>query len=208
VPILGFGLSVVSVSLIAVAIDGHAIEGRLYAEDPAFLPQTGTVIDWRPAGGAGVRIDHGLALGQVGSSFYDPLLAKVIAHGAASSRAAVSSPRSRTLCCSGSRPTAASSSRCSSIRPFEAGPGGDAEVVDRLGPARKIAQIGAVIGREFSYELSRALTALTDTRLAAALDQLVPSELVSRRGMPQMASYVFKHALVQEASRTITEPVR
>jgi class 3 adenylate cyclase/predicted ATPase len=104
----------------------------------------------------------------------------------------------------------------------EAGPGGDAEVVaaipsaadaipatlhaslaarlDRLGPAREIAQIGAVIGRDFSYELLRALTALTDTRLAAALDQLVASELVSRRGMPPMASYVFKHALVQEAA--------
>jgi len=67
-----------------VAIDGHAIEARLYAEDPfnAFLPQTGTVIDWRPATGAGVRIDHGLAPGQRVSSFYDPLLAKVIAHGA------------------------------------------------------------------------------------------------------------------------------
>ena len=66
-----------------VAIDGHAIEARLYAEDPfnAFLPQTGTVIDWRPATGAGVRIDHGLAPGQRVSSFYDPLLAKVIAHG-------------------------------------------------------------------------------------------------------------------------------
>jgi len=63
-------------------IDGHAIEARLYAEDPAFLPQTGTVIDWRPATGAGVRIDHGLAPGQVVNSFYDPLLAKVIAHGA------------------------------------------------------------------------------------------------------------------------------
>ena len=65
-----------------VAIDGHAIEARLYAEDPGFLPQTGTVIDWRPATGAGVRIDHGLAPGQRVTRFYDPLLAKVIAHGA------------------------------------------------------------------------------------------------------------------------------
>jgi geranyl-CoA carboxylase alpha subunit len=67
-----------------LTIDGHAIEARLYAEDPvnAFLPQTGTVIDWRPATGAGVRIDHGLAPGQRVTSFYDPLLAKVIAHGA------------------------------------------------------------------------------------------------------------------------------
>ena len=55
--------------------------------------------------------------------------------------------------------------------------------LDRLGPAKEIAQIGAVIGRDFSYELLRALTALTETRLAAALDQLVASELVLRRGV-------------------------
>jgi len=63
---------------------GHAIEARLYAEDPyqGFLPQSGTLIDWRPATGKGVRIDHGLAPGQVVSPFYDPMLAKVIAHGA------------------------------------------------------------------------------------------------------------------------------
>jgi geranyl-CoA carboxylase alpha subunit len=67
-----------------LSIDGHAIEARLYAEDPVngFLPQTGTVIDWRPATGAGVRIDHGLTPGQQVTQFYDPLLAKVIAHGA------------------------------------------------------------------------------------------------------------------------------
>jgi geranyl-CoA carboxylase alpha subunit len=62
---------------------GHAIEARLYAEDPSqnFLPQGGTLIDWRPASGAGIRIDHGLAAGQSVSEFYDPMLAKVIAHG-------------------------------------------------------------------------------------------------------------------------------
>ena len=67
-----------------VRFSGHAIEARLYAEDPHknFLPQTGTLIDWRPASGTGVRIDHGLAPGQSVSPFYDPMLAKVIAHGA------------------------------------------------------------------------------------------------------------------------------
>ena len=67
-----------------VRFSGHAIEARLYAEDPHknFLPQTGTLIDWRPASGAGVRIDHGLTPGQSVSPFYDPMLAKVIAHGA------------------------------------------------------------------------------------------------------------------------------
>ena len=66
-----------------VAITGHAIEARLYAEDPAgdFLPQTGTVWTWRPATGEGVRIDHGLRAGAPVSPFYDPMLAKVIAWG-------------------------------------------------------------------------------------------------------------------------------
>jgi geranyl-CoA carboxylase alpha subunit len=66
-----------------VRFDGHAIEARLYAEDPYrnFLPQSGMLIDWRPAAGQGVRIDDGLAPGQRVSPFYDPMLAKVIAHG-------------------------------------------------------------------------------------------------------------------------------
>jgi geranyl-CoA carboxylase alpha subunit len=66
-----------------VQFRGHAIEARLYAEDPYadFLPQSGNVIDWRPATGEGVRIDHSLARGQTVTPFYDPLLAKVIASG-------------------------------------------------------------------------------------------------------------------------------
>ena len=47
-----------------------------------FLPQSGTLIDWRPASGADVRVDHGLASGQRVTPFYDPMLAKVVAHGA------------------------------------------------------------------------------------------------------------------------------
>ncbi|UZE10231.1 acetyl/propionyl/methylcrotonyl-CoA carboxylase subunit alpha [Pseudomonas sp. B21-053] len=67
-----------------VQLDGHAIEVRLYAEDPAqgFLPQTGRIGAWEPALQSGVRIDHGLLEGQHVSPFYDPLLGKLIAHGA------------------------------------------------------------------------------------------------------------------------------
>ncbi|MCA9662919.1 MAG: carbamoyl-phosphate synthase subunit L, partial [Myxococcales bacterium] len=67
-----------------VALKGSAIEVRLYAEDPSagFLPQAGPVIAWRPASGAGVRVDHGLAEGQAITPYYDPMVAKVIAHGA------------------------------------------------------------------------------------------------------------------------------
>ncbi|WLH50364.1 acetyl/propionyl/methylcrotonyl-CoA carboxylase subunit alpha [Pseudomonas tolaasii] len=65
-----------------VTLSGHAMEVRLYAEDPAqgFLPQTGDVLHWEPA--PGVRIDHGLCEGQRISPFYDPMLGKIIAHGA------------------------------------------------------------------------------------------------------------------------------
>ena len=64
---------------------GHAVEARLYAEDPYehFAPQTGRIAHWRPARAsrAGVRIDDGIAEGGVVSPFYDAMLAKVIVHG-------------------------------------------------------------------------------------------------------------------------------
>lgn len=65
-----------------VQLNGHAMEVRLYAEDPAqdFLPQTGRISAWQPA--HGTRIDHGLLEGQSVSPFYDPMLGKLIAHGA------------------------------------------------------------------------------------------------------------------------------
>ncbi|WP_438868764.1 acetyl/propionyl/methylcrotonyl-CoA carboxylase subunit alpha [Pseudomonas sp. L1(2025)] len=65
-----------------LTLTGHAMEVRLYAEDPAqgFLPQTGDVLRWEPAGG--VRIDHGVLEGQRISPFYDAMLGKIIAHGA------------------------------------------------------------------------------------------------------------------------------
>ncbi|QOU03531.1 acetyl/propionyl/methylcrotonyl-CoA carboxylase subunit alpha [Pseudomonas fluorescens] len=65
-----------------VTLSGHAMEVRLYAEDPAqgFLPQTGEVLRWEPT--PGIRIDHGLCTGEKISPFYDPMLGKLIAHGA------------------------------------------------------------------------------------------------------------------------------
>jgi acetyl-CoA carboxylase biotin carboxylase subunit len=63
---------------------GHAVEARVYAEDPAqgFLPATGEVALWREPAGAGVRVDAGIRTGDAVSSHYDPLLAKIIAYGA------------------------------------------------------------------------------------------------------------------------------
>ena len=67
-----------------IALRGHAIEARLYAEDPSsgFMPRTGRILAWRPGAGGGVRVDHGLCDGTEVSPFYDPMLAKIIAFGA------------------------------------------------------------------------------------------------------------------------------
>jgi class 3 adenylate cyclase/predicted ATPase len=72
--------------------------------------------------------------------------------------------------------------------------------LDRLGPAKQIAQFGAAIGRQFSHELVAAVAQLPEVQLGEALDQLVGSELVFQRGLPPHADYVFKHALVQDAA--------
>jgi predicted ATPase len=72
--------------------------------------------------------------------------------------------------------------------------------LDRLAPAREVAQVAAAIGREFSHELLAIAAALPESELQAALDDLVGSGLVFRRGTPPQATYSFKHALVQDAA--------
>jgi class 3 adenylate cyclase/predicted ATPase len=72
--------------------------------------------------------------------------------------------------------------------------------LDRLGPAKAIAQIGAAIGREFSHALLAFVARLPDQELAAALDRLLQSGLMSRQGEPPDSTYLFKHALVQDAA--------
>jgi predicted ATPase len=74
--------------------------------------------------------------------------------------------------------------------------------LDRLASVRLVAQIGAAIGREFSYELLRGVSRLPEDELQAALARLVASELVFQRGRPPDAVYAFKHALVQDAAHS------
>jgi predicted ATPase len=74
--------------------------------------------------------------------------------------------------------------------------------LDRLSSVRRVAQIGAVIGREFSYLLVRAVSLLPEDALQNALGELVVSELVFQRGTPPDAVYIFKHALVQDAAQS------
>src|SRR5215471_5970447 len=72
--------------------------------------------------------------------------------------------------------------------------------LDRLASVRLVAQIGAAIGREFSYQLLHAVSRLPNDELRAALARLVASELVFQRGRPPEAVYSFKHALVQDVA--------
>jgi class 3 adenylate cyclase/predicted ATPase len=72
--------------------------------------------------------------------------------------------------------------------------------LDRLAAVKEVAQVGALIGREFSHELLAAVAPISANRLEDALKQLVSSGLVFRRGKPPEASYTFKHTLVQEAA--------
>jgi len=72
--------------------------------------------------------------------------------------------------------------------------------LDRLGPAREVAQIGSVIGRDFSYALLRAVAGMDDVPLQAALDRLADADLILVQGLPPDAEYRFKHALFQDAA--------
>ncbi|SAL14012.1 guanylate cyclase [Caballeronia peredens] len=72
--------------------------------------------------------------------------------------------------------------------------------LDRLGQAKELAQIGAAIGREFPYDLLAAVATLSGSELIAGVNQLAKSGLIFARGVPPEASYLFKHALLQDAA--------
>ena len=72
--------------------------------------------------------------------------------------------------------------------------------LDRLGSAKEVAQIGAAIGREFSHALLAAVARKPEAELQSALDRLIAAGLLFRQGVPPHATYLFKHALVQDAA--------
>ena len=72
--------------------------------------------------------------------------------------------------------------------------------LDRLGPAKEVAQVGVAIGREFSHALLAVVTRKPEIELGAALDRLIGAGLLFRQGVPPHAAYLFKHALVQDAA--------
>jgi predicted ATPase len=72
--------------------------------------------------------------------------------------------------------------------------------LDRLGVAKEVAQLGTVLGRTFSYELLQAVAPFDATTLQRALAQLVKAGLLLQRGLPPQVTYIFKHALIQQAA--------
>jgi predicted ATPase len=72
--------------------------------------------------------------------------------------------------------------------------------LDRLGPAREVARVGAVIGRGFSYGLLRMLAGIEDAALRLALEQLADADILLVQGLPPDSDYRFKHALIQNAA--------
>lgn len=72
--------------------------------------------------------------------------------------------------------------------------------LDRLATVKEVAQLGATLGRLFSYELLRAVSSLDERALQGALQRLEEAELLYQRGVPPEATYLFKHALIQETA--------
>ena len=72
--------------------------------------------------------------------------------------------------------------------------------LDRLGSIKEVAQLGAVVGREFSYELLQAVSSIDEANLQRALDKLVESEILHQRGVLPQAQYFFRHALIHDAA--------
>src|SRR5206468_8592907 len=72
--------------------------------------------------------------------------------------------------------------------------------LDQLGSAKAVSQLGATLGREFTYELLRAVAPMDELELWRGLVQLVQAEVLYQRGALPQATYLFKHALIQEAA--------
>ncbi len=75
--------------------------------------------------------------------------------------------------------------------------------LDRLVTAKAVAQYAAVIGRQFSYALLQAVSQLDEATLQRELGRLVEAEIVYQRGVPPQATYIFKHALIQDAAYAV-----
>ena len=72
--------------------------------------------------------------------------------------------------------------------------------LDRLARAKVVAQLGAMLGRDFTYEVLQAVSPLDELALWRGLAQLVQTEVLYQRGVPPQATYLFKHVLIQDTA--------
>ena len=175
-----------------VTLTGHAIEARLYAEDPAhdFLPATGTVALWAPAAIPGVRYDGGVEAGSVIGVHYDPLLAKVIAHAPTRAEAVTKLERALTLL--GVGPIVTNREFLLAVLAHPAFGAGELHThfieqhlpsdarTTRPDPARR--ETHAIVAALYEHEARR--------RLGGPLPASIPSGWRNNRWRPQDAAYI------------------
>ncbi len=151
-----------------VRIDGHAVEARLYAEDPerGFLPSTGTLAALELPAGEGVRVDAGVTAGSVVSPYYDPMIAKVIAHGADRTEAL-----DRLAKALGATVVAGPRSNAAFLRALALHPEFRAGRFDTGFIDRHLAELTAVDARAEAGAVARAVEALLGRDTAPASDQ-------------------------------------
>ncbi|MGD9989723.1 biotin carboxylase N-terminal domain-containing protein [Pseudonocardia sp.] len=181
------------------SIDGHAIEVRLYAEDVAagFLPATGTLHSFTIPSGDGIRVDTGFVDGSVVSPHYDPMLAKVIAHGPTRTDAA----RALARALAGARIHGVTTNRDLLVgilreEEFLAG-GTDTGYLTRHDPAA----LGAPAGGFARHAAAAALAAQAANRASARVLATVPSGWRNVGGEPQRATYTVGDGEVHVAYR-------
>jgi propionyl-CoA carboxylase alpha chain len=177
---------------------GHAIEARLYAEDPVndFLPVTGTVGEFEFPARDGLRIDSGVEAGSVISTFYDPLMAKVIAHAPSRDAAAAllaSALRSAKI-------HGLTTNRALLVRALEHPEFRSAQTDTNFLVRNSPAELGAPLLDAFEEELAAAAAAIADQaeeRSATDVLSTIPSGWRNSRSQPQRRSYQGSHGVHQ-----------
>ena len=170
-------------------ITGHAVEARLYAEDPAagFQPATGTLHRFTVGGQSGVRVDAGVRDGSVVTAHYDPMLAKVIAHGptreVACRRLAAALAQARIHGVTTNRDLLAGVLREPGFRAGKI----DTGYLDRLDPAKLAAPPGPELVA--LHSAAAALASQARRRTGAAVLPAIPSGWRNVPGEDQVASY-------------------
>jgi propionyl-CoA carboxylase alpha chain len=197
----------------AARITGHAVEARLYAEDPTsgFLPATGTLHTFEIPAAAGVRVDAGVESGSVVGVHYDPMLAKVVAHGA--TRAEASSRLAAAL--AGARLHGVRTNRELLVRVLRSPAWLDGDVDTSLLERHDPAELGAPLVDEVGLRLHCAAAALAGAagrRASASVLAGLPSGWRNLPSAPQRTSYevagrevLVEYALRRQGTRLVVD---